>query len=53
MERAEKKCQRCDGSAKILTQVGDACGTINRQSSDLLEIAETIRRSNCSRTPCG
>ena len=30
------------GQQKILTQVGDALRTINRQSSDLLEIAETI-----------
>jgi twitching motility protein PilJ len=30
------------GQQKILTQVGDALRTINRQSSDLLEIAETV-----------
>ena len=42
MERAERQCRRGDGPAKILTQVGDALRTINRQSSDLLEIAETV-----------
>jgi twitching motility protein PilJ len=30
------------GQQKILTQVGSALRTINRQSSDLLEIAETV-----------
>ena len=30
------------GQQKILTQVGDALRTINRQSADLLEIAETV-----------
>ena len=42
MERAEKNAATVMGQQKILTQVGAALHTINRQSSDLLEIAETI-----------
>ena len=42
MERAEKNASVVMGQQKILTQVGDALRTINRQSSDLLEIAETV-----------
>src|SRR3569832_1930340 len=42
MERAEKNAGTVMGQQKILTQVGSALRTINRQSSDLLEIAETI-----------
>ena len=42
MERAEKNAQTVLGQQKILTQVGNALRTINRQSSDLLEIAETV-----------
>ncbi len=42
MERAERNASVVMGQQKILTQVGDALRTINRQSSDLLEIAETI-----------
>ncbi|MBV8249406.1 MAG: type IV pili methyl-accepting chemotaxis transducer N-terminal domain-containing protein [Comamonas sp.] len=42
MERAEKSAGLIMGQQKILTQVGDALRTINRQSSDLLETAETI-----------
>ncbi|HYD77731.1 methyl-accepting chemotaxis protein [Ramlibacter sp.] len=42
MERAEKNAGVVLGQQKILTQVGTALRTINRQSSDLLEIAETI-----------
>ncbi|WCM92515.1 methyl-accepting chemotaxis protein [Acidovorax sp. NCPPB 2350] len=42
MERAERNAGVVMGQQKILTQVGDALRTINRQSSDLLEIAETI-----------
>ncbi|MBG9389486.1 methyl-accepting chemotaxis protein [Caenimonas aquaedulcis] len=42
MERAEKNAQTVMGQQKILTQVGNALRTINRQSSDLLEIAETV-----------
>lgn len=42
MERAEKSAGLILGQQKTLTQVGDALRTINRQSSDLLETAETI-----------
>jgi twitching motility protein PilJ len=42
MERAEKNSATVMGQQKILTQVGNALRTINRQSSDLLEVAETI-----------
>jgi len=45
MERAEKNASVVMGQQKILTQVGDALRTINRQSSDLLEIAETVQRA--------
>jgi len=39
---AEKHAKTVMDQQKILTQVGSALRTINRQSSDLLEIAETI-----------
>src|SRR4051812_24923631 len=42
MERAEKNSKTVLSQQKILTQVGTALRTINRQSSDLLEIAETV-----------
>lgn len=42
MERAEKNANTVMGQQRILTQVGAALRTINRQSSDLLEIAETV-----------
>lgn len=42
MERAEKNATTVMAQQKILTQVGAALRTINRQSSDLLEIAETV-----------
>ncbi|MDB5946672.1 MAG: pilJ [Ramlibacter sp.] len=42
MQRAEKNAAVVMGQQKILTQVGTALRTINRQSSDLLEIAETV-----------
>ncbi len=42
MERAEKSAKTVLDQQKILTQVGTALRTINRQSSDLLEIAETV-----------
>ncbi|MBI2743997.1 MAG: type IV pili methyl-accepting chemotaxis transducer N-terminal domain-containing protein [Burkholderiales bacterium] len=42
MERAEKSAGAIVAQEKILTQVGAALRTINRQSSDLLEIAETV-----------
>ena len=41
MERAEKNAATVMKQQAILTQVGAALRTINRQSSDLLEIAET------------
>jgi twitching motility protein PilJ len=40
--RAEKNAATVLGQQKILTQVGTALRTINRQSADLLEIAETV-----------
>lgn len=42
MERAEKNAKTVVGQQQILTQVGTALRAINRQSSDLLEIAETV-----------
>ena len=42
MESAERNAGVVMGQQKILMQVGDALRTINRQSSDLLEIAETV-----------
>ena len=42
MEKAEKNAKTIIGQQKILTQVGTALRTISRQSSDLLEIAETV-----------
>ena len=42
MERAEKNASTVMGQQKILTQVTAALRLINRQSSDLLEIAETV-----------
>jgi twitching motility protein PilJ len=42
IERAEKNAKTVLSQQKILTQVGTALRTINRQSSDLLEIAETV-----------
>lgn len=42
VERAEKNASVVLAQQKILLQVGDALRTINRQSSDLLEIAETV-----------
>ena len=42
MERAEKNAAMVMTQQKILTQVGAALRLINRQSSDLLEIAETV-----------
>ncbi|MDR0216373.1 MAG: methyl-accepting chemotaxis protein [Comamonas sp.] len=41
-DRAEKSAALILTQQKTLTQVGDALRTINRQSSDLLETAETI-----------
>lgn len=42
MRRAQKSADVIMGQQKILTQVGSALRLINRQSSDLLEIAETV-----------
>jgi twitching motility protein PilJ len=42
MERAEKNAAIVMSQQKVLTQVGAALRLINRQSSDLLEIAETV-----------
>jgi twitching motility protein PilJ len=42
MEKAEKNAAVVMSQQAILTQVGSALRTINRQSSDLLEIAETV-----------
>ena len=42
VEKAQKNADVVMAQQKILTQVGAALRTINRQSSDLLEIAETI-----------
>ncbi len=42
MERAEKNAGLILGQQQVLTQVGTALRAINRQSSDLLEVAETV-----------
>lgn len=42
VDRAEKNANTVVAQQKILTQVGQALRAINRQSSDLLETAETI-----------
>ncbi len=42
VDRAEKNAKTVMEQQSILTQVGNALRTINRQSSDLLEIAETV-----------
>jgi twitching motility protein PilJ len=42
VDRAEKNAKTVMDQQKILTQVGSALRAINRQSSDLLEVAETI-----------
>jgi twitching motility protein PilJ len=42
VDRAEKNSKAVMGQEKILTQIGSALRLINRQSSDLLEIAETV-----------
>jgi twitching motility protein PilJ len=59
VDRAEKNAATVLGQQKTLTQVGQALRTINRQSSDLLETAETVsslklqqapRRPSCRRS---
>ena len=42
VERAEKNAKAVMNQQKMLTQIGSALRLINRQSSDLLEIAETV-----------
>jgi twitching motility protein PilJ len=42
VDRAEKNAQTVLAQEKTLTQVGQALRVINRQSADLLEIAETL-----------
>ena len=42
VERAEQNATVVMGQKPILLQVGEALRTINRQSSDLLEVAETV-----------
>ena len=42
VDRAEKNANTVVAQQKVLTQVGQALRAINRQSSDLLEIAETV-----------
>lgn len=42
MERAEAGAQTVMAQKQVLMQAGDALRTVNRQSSDLLEVAETI-----------
>ncbi|MEY4736163.1 MAG: hypothetical protein RL302_482 [Pseudomonadota bacterium] len=42
VERAEKNAKTVMGQQKILMQIGSSLRVINRQSSDLLEIAETV-----------
>ncbi len=42
VDRAEKNAKTVLAQQKILTQVGASLRQINRQSSDLLEIAETV-----------
>ncbi|MDZ7937963.1 MAG: methyl-accepting chemotaxis protein [Rhodoferax sp.] len=42
VERAEKNAKAVMGQQTMLTQIGAALRLINRQSSDLLEIAETV-----------
>jgi twitching motility protein PilJ len=42
VDKAEKSAKNVLEQQKVLTQVGQALRTINRQSSDLLETAETV-----------
>jgi twitching motility protein PilJ len=42
VDKAEKSAKTVLDQQKVLTQVGQALRTINRQSSDLLETAETV-----------
>lgn len=42
VDKAEKSAKTVMGQQQILTQIGSALKLINRQSADLLEIAETV-----------
>ncbi len=42
MERAESGALKVLAQRQVLTQVGDALRAVNRQSSELLEVAETV-----------
>ena len=42
VDRAEKNAATVLAQQKVLTQVGQSLRTINRQSADLLEVAETV-----------
>jgi twitching motility protein PilJ len=42
VERADKNAKAVIAQQKMLTQIGSALRLINRQSSDLLEVAETV-----------
>ena len=42
VDRAEKNARTVLQQQKVLTEVGSALRNINRQSADLLEIAETV-----------
>jgi twitching motility protein PilJ len=42
VDRAEKNANVVVGQQKVLTQVGQSLRAINRQSADLLELAETV-----------
>ncbi|MEP7056644.1 MAG: methyl-accepting chemotaxis protein [Caldimonas sp.] len=51
VDRAEKNAATVLAQQKILTQVGQSLRSINRQSSDLLEVAETISSLKLQRDP--
>ena len=42
VDRADKSAKQVLAQQKVLTQVGEALRTINRQASDMLETAETV-----------
>jgi twitching motility protein PilJ len=42
VDRAEKNANTVIAQQKVLTQIGQSLRAINRQSSDLLEVAETV-----------
>jgi len=49
VQRAEKNAQVVQAQEKVLTEVGQALRTINRQSSDLLESAEAVASESLQR----